>query len=166
MRNTWSRLSCALLCIMIILTCLEGFALADYSGKWGKLSWTLDSNGKLTISGSGDMDDFHTPTLENLKYEAWLAYRGKIEEVVIQDGITSIGSKAFEFCNLKMVTIPDSVISIGEEAFYYCHALSSITIPDSVTTIGSEAFCHCDALSSITIPDSVTTIGFQAFGLC
>ena len=85
-------------------------------------------------------------------------------EVIIPNGVTSIGSSAFEDCDsLTSVTIGDSVTSIGSSAFYSCDSLTSVTIGDSVTSIGSSAFYSCDSLASIEIPDSVTSIGFGAF---
>ena len=61
------------------------------------------------------------------------------------------------------VVIPDGVTSIGERAFTWCESLESISIPDSVTNIESFAFSDCSSLKSITIPDSVTSIGWYAF---
>ena len=85
-------------------------------------------------------------------------------EYAIKDGVTSIGSSAFNRCtSLTSVTIPDSVTSIGSHAFYNCTSLKSITIPDSVTSIGSYAFSYCSSLESITIPNSVRSIGSNAF---
>ena len=80
--------------------------------------------------------------------------------------VTSIVSKAFQFCYLTSITIPDSVTSIGNDAFNRCSNLTSITIPDSVTSIGDHAFVGCSSLTSITIPDSVTSIGYRAFVRC
>ena len=94
-------------------------------------------------------------------------YKGKGGDVVIPDGITSIGEMAFSCCRgLTSVTISNSVRSIGEKAFYNCRGLTSITIPDSVTNIGNEAFDGCYRLTSVTIPDSVKSIGWGAFNHC
>lgn len=59
-----------------------------------------------------------------------------------------------------------SVTSIGSKAFYWCNQLSGVTIPNTITTIGESAFDSCYGLTSITIPNSVTTIDTKAFGYC
>ncbi len=125
-------------------------------------SWKLDSDGVLTISGSGAMTDY-----ESSSDVPWYSYRDSITKVVIENGVTNIGDDAFRFCNsLKSITIPDSVTSIGSYAFYSCDSLASINIPASVTSIGIYAFYDCDSLANITIPDSVTSIGTYAFCNC
>ena len=94
----------------------------------------------------------------------WYSQRDKIKKVVIEKGVTNIGSYAFEDCSgLTSITIPNSVTRIGKYAFYYCTSLTSVTIPESVTNFGDCAFYGCSALTSITIPNSVTSIGEDAF---
>lgn len=88
-------------------------------------------------------------------------------EVIIPDGVTSIGDCAFEYCgNIQSIKIPNSVTSIGNHAFEHCKRLHSMTIPDGVTSIGNYAFADCSQLQSITIPNSVTSIGRYAFEHC
>ncbi|MBP5242768.1 MAG: leucine-rich repeat domain-containing protein, partial [Clostridia bacterium] len=71
-------------------------------------------------------------------------------ELVIPDGVTSIGNAAFSFCDrLTSIVIPDSVTSIGRYAFYRCSGLTSIIIPDSVTSIDMYAFQFCSSLKDI-----------------
>ena len=90
-----------------------------------------------------------------------------VTEVVIPEGVTSIGAEAFEACgNLTNVTIPDGVASIGDSAFWYCENLVGVVIPNSVTNIGADAFWHCKKLKDITIPVSVASIGDGAFCGC
>ena len=75
-----------------------------------------------------------------------------VTDLVIPDGVTSIGTFAFYFCSsLKSVTIPSSVTNIGYRTFYACTSLSSVTIPSSVTSIGVNAFSDCKNLASITV---------------
>ena len=64
------------------------------------------------------------------------------------------------------LVIPDGVTTIGNYAFYYCSSLSSVTIPEGVTSIGSGAFNRCSGLSSVTIPEGMTSIGSYAFDNC
>ncbi|MGN0129624.1 MAG: leucine-rich repeat protein [Methanomethylophilus alvi] len=89
------------------------------------------------------------------------------EEVVIEDGVTSIGNYAFEGCSsLASVTIPDGVVSICYSVFEKCTSLVSVTIPDGVASIDHRAFYGCSSLTSIILPDSVTSIGDYAFFKC
>ena len=146
---------------------IDSFALAPKadaativdSGKCGaNVTYTLDSDGLLTISGSGKMYD---DTWQNASQ--WKS----TFSVEISDGVTSIGSEAFYgYDSLTSITIPNSVTSIGNEAFMYCRSLTKIMIPNSVTSIGEAAFWGCSSLTSITIPDSVTDIGYQVFTCC
>ena len=94
-------------------------------------------------------------------------YTGSERDVVIPDGVTSIGKDAFRDCDaLTNITIPESVTSIGWNAFSGCRSLTSITIPEGVTSIGLGTFDGCRSLTSITIPEGVTSIGGYAFFGC
>ena len=93
-------------------------------------------------------------------------YRGNEEVVVIPEGVTSIGRRAFFNSDIKGVTIPDSVKTICAEAFACCHLLEEISIPACVRSIGPRAFARCVGLSSVTISDGVRSIGAEAFGRC
>ena len=87
--------------------------------------------------------------------------------VILQDGLTSIGSDVFSDCSsLTSIEIPSSVTSIGTYAFSGCSSLTSIEIPSSVTSIGTYAFSDCSSLTSIEIPSSVTSIDTFAFSGC
>ena len=76
----------------------------------------------------------------------------EITDVVIPNGVTSIGKFTFYGCyGLTSITIPNSVTSIGEKVFYDCTGLTSVTIGNSVTSIGSLAFYYCSELTSVTV---------------
>ena len=129
-----------------------------------QLTWTLDSNGVLTISGTGAMENYK---FDSGVYAPWYSYRDSIVAAVMEDGVTTIGNSAFYNCsNLASVTIPESVTVIEWGAFHSCAGLMSVTIPDGVTSIGAVAFFGCSSLPTVTLPDSVSTIGNSAFRRC
>ncbi len=129
----------------------------EISGTCGDgLTWTIDDSGKLTITGTGEMDT-----------HGWDDNANAVRSVVIDDGVTNIVSYAFMNCsNLTSVTIPDSVTSIGSYAFTYCSGLTTVTIPDTVTSIGTWSFSDCSGLTTVTIPSSVTSIKEHVFFGC
>ena len=133
------------------------------SGTCGEnLTWTLDSEGALTISGTGAMRDYSSEL-----DVPWHSHQDSILSVSLGEGVTHIGDYAFYYyLNLSSITMPASVTSIGDSAFNACIKLSNITIPNSVTHIGDHAFFYCSSLSSVTIPANVTSIGRYAFGAC
>ena len=131
------------------------------SGTCGdNLTWTLDDEGVLTISGKGDMTDY--------SYNGSPFYNNtNVKTVVIRNGATNISRNTFYGCsNLKSITIPNGVTSIGMNAFKNCNSLTNITIPNGVTSIGMFAFENCIGLTNITIPNSITYIGKAAFQQC
>ena len=125
------------------------------------LTWTLDADGTLTISGKGEMKDYDidgSPVAQK---------KDSVKKVVIEDGVTSIGTFAFSDCTgLTSIEIPEGVTSIGNYAFDSCSNLASIEIPKGVTSIGDSAFRYCSSLTNVTIPESVTSIGDSAFQYC
>ena len=141
-------------------------ASAASSGNCGdsgsNVTWLLDDNGTLTISGSGKIEDYRSDI-----DQPWYSNRSDITSVVIEPGVTSIGSQAFYECsNLTSITIPSGLTSIGEQAFGNCTGLTSITIPSGFISIGDYAFWNCTGLTSITIQNGVTSIGTGAFWNC
>ena len=126
-----------------------------------ELLWMLDSDGLLTITGTGDMYAFgelNTP---------WYGYWEQITAIGIDEGVTSIGDYAFSYCsNVTEVSIPASVSRIGDNAFASCYGLTEIVLPDGLVSISNALFQYCWSLESITIPESVTDIGVYAFADC
>lgn len=136
----------------------SGYCGGEGDGK--NLTWTLDSDGVLTISGKGKMKSY------NYNSTPWYNIRTSIKRVSIEDGVSSIGKYAFYNCSsLTDITIPHGVASIAPHVFGGCDSLTNIIIPDSVTTIEYAAFNSC-GLTNITIPSSVASIEGAAFAGC
>ncbi len=91
----------------------------------------------------------------------------RIREVLIENGVKSIGACAFKDCtNLHSVSIPDSVTAIGDYVFTGCSALKTAALPNGLTVISDYTFHGCSTLQSINIPQNVTKIGYSAFRFC
>jgi len=164
------RLLSILLAAVMVLTMLPlglvETAWAASSGTCGdKLTWSLSDDGTLTISGTGKMKDYGDNY--GMSVAPWYVGSSQVKTVIIEDGVTSIGDRAFDGCTkLTRVVIPDSVTSIGYSSFRGCYSLPSVAIPDSVTSIGDSAFAYCKVLTGITLSGSVTSIGSCAFQSC
>lgn len=126
------------------------------------IQWTL-VDGILTISGSGEMEDYG----ERDNMAPWLEddeLRATIKKVVVEEGVTYIGTCSFySLKRLKTVDIADSVTEIGDWAFTYCELLNNVKLPAELEQVGVAAFLMCTALPNITIPETVSRIKSNAF---
>ena len=150
--------------LLLMMMLLPMMAMADDSGSCGDgVSFTfVDGTKTLTISGTGKMYDYDYPLIV-----PWQSYKEYITNIVIEDGVTSIGNMAFNDCtNLISVLIGNSVATIGCWALANCTKLSSVTIGDGVISIGEGSFYGCMGIKSITIPNSVISVGLGSFSYC
>lgn len=135
-------------------------ASGECGAEGSNVTWKLDENGTLTISGGGEMDN-------DYYYTPWYEYRKDIVRAVVEVGVTSVDAWAFCDCtNMVSVVLPDGLQKIGTDAFYNCKTLTDITIPESVTEIDPLAFQGCSSLTEIFIPAKVETIGGDTFAEC
>lgn len=187
------RFISVLMALILVLSFMPNMEVTAYaettSGTCGdNLTWTYDAETyTLTISGTGPMYDYEK-YYNSSNPRPW----GRdVQFVVIDEGVTTIGSYAFSQCDiLHSVTIPstvtsigdcafsecfnfggdlvipDSVLSIGFRAFYYCLYIESVSFGTGLKSIGEGAFQHLSNLKHLVIPDNVTTIGKGAFAAC
>lgn len=159
MRN--AKLWIALIALMIAGACLysasaEIIASGDCGALGDHIQWTLDGDGLLAIAGTGKMAEYEG---DAESAAPWQGYHANIRSAVIEEGVTSVGTLAFENCeNLVSIELPDGITSIGRAAFSDCIRLTDIIIPDSVTEIYNGAFFNCASLERIVIPNSVKNL--------
>jgi len=179
----------AALCLLLVpAQAAEIVASGDCGAEGSNVTWTLDADGLLTISGTGAMADYSNAEVWYQSNAPWFSVRDLILQVEIQHGVTTVGDYAFYYCiDIQSVTLPNGITKIGESAFEVCHKMSDCNIPTTVTELGDRCFAdsgitsveipygittinnhfyNCNQLTSITIPESVTTIGRGAFWSC
>lgn len=147
-------LAMSLSCLMITASAEEYVVASGVCGS--NLTWTLNDEGVLRISGTGAMSNYTGGGAP------WYNYRSSIDKIEIESGVTTIGQYAFYRCNANYVYIPNTVTSIGYEAFWYC-TITSVDIPASVTDIGSYAFESCAYLTSVTFYGDAPAFGSYVF---
>ena len=157
------------------------------SGKCGdNLTWILEK-GTLTISGVGEMWNYNSR-----EEQPWYEHRESLSRLVIEEGVTSIGKRAFSGCTRLSgeLVIPNSVTNIEIYAFYECYGFKgdlvipseiteikaysfylggfdgTLVIPNGVSEIEYYAFMGCNFSGELVIPNSVTSIGNDAFYAC
>ena len=124
------------------------------SGSCGEaLTWSLNSAGDLTVSGTGEMADFAATGAP------WAEYREQIKLVIVRQGVTSIGSSAFQDCkNLETVSLPGSLTALGKAAFLRCGELTNVKLPASLKSVGEDCFTSCEKLALLDltgVPDEI-----------
>ena len=162
------------------------------SGTSNDMSWNLNGNGVLTISGTGNMPDYSSTS------QPWYKYRESIKQVKIGDGITGIGDYAFSGCkSLEELTIPEGVKKLGtriiadtyiekikipstvveSDSVYIFNTgyfgalggdavLTEVEFAEGMTKIPSNICYGANTVEKITIPSTVTSIGSNAFNGC
>ena len=136
-------------------------ALQERFGKCGKnAEWRL-KDGTLTVSGKGKIYNYEEVSTP------WYAVRERIQKVVVGNGITYIGTKAFYYCyNLKKVKLSDTVRRIGASAFAFCYSLRSINLPNGMSRIDDSAFERCEKIKEVVFPDSIQTLESNVLYQC
>lgn len=198
----------ALLCaVLVIAVSAEGDVTIVEVGNYGEwnedtqncfnnITWTLDSEGTMTLSGEGRMYSCTSAFVSDNGCSASCSHGLedsiciKIKKIIIEDGIEDIGAGAFSSCYnldevvirgnissvgicaflgctaLKYIQLPKTLERIGAGAFWGCNSLEAINIPSGVTCIENSTFLGCNSLEQLVLPDSITSIGNLAFYGC
>ena len=160
-----------IICLAAIFICLFALGITAFAativeqGSCGaNVTYTLDSNGLLTISGNGAMTNYY---IDSTSEQSPFYNNLNIKYVIIENGVTSIGSYSLYNCDsITDISLSNSVTSIRYSAFSHCDALSSVIIPDSVTDILPNAFSHCKNLSYVKLGKNVKNLYYGAFYSC
>ena len=157
--------------------------ISSLSGTTGECEWYMNMQGGLLITGKGAMADY-----DSFSDTPWGKQR-YISVVMVDEGVTSVGSHAFASPSLGNVELPyvslerigsyafaNSCISdihlcyditeIGDYAFCNCLWLKSVALPGQIKEISDGTFYGCTRLSNVYMPESLEIIGEFAFEGC
>ena len=105
------------------------------------LVWSYE-DGTLTISGTGEMDDYEEDA-------PWAAYKKEITKVVLE-GVTYVGARAFNnYDAIEEVDFGTELYELGTQSFRSCEGLTKISLPKSFKIFGEESFNSCSNLKEI-----------------
>ena len=136
---------------------------AESSGTCGEnLTWTLSETGVLTVSGTGEMANY-----SELYPAPWYSQRNEIRKIIVEEGVTSIGNRAFrELEHVTSVKLPSTLKTIGKYAFVNCTKINTVLFSGGLETISEGAFENCESLMTVRLPETLKTLGRKAFYIC
>ena len=152
--------------LLVAMVAMMMPAHAEDSGSCGEhLTWAYDPSTKtFTVSGYGAMKDY-----SNAGDRPWDALASEVESLVLPEGLTYVGMRAFSgFNNAALTTInwPSTLTSLGMNAFVYCNGLKTLTIPECMTDFSAGAFRGCTGLESVTFLNDTVPLGDAMFAEC
>lgn len=125
--------------------------------------WDFDTE-TMVVKGSGAMYDLTYN--ESIYRISGRKNYSDIQSLVIEEGITNIGSWVFNNLHIKSVTLPSTITKIGDNAFASCAYIEDINFPDNIKYIGENAFAACQGLTNIKLPANLVAIRAKAFTYC
>jgi hypothetical protein len=145
--KTMKKLLSIILAILMIVTTIPMAFAADtvaseaFGENGNNLTWTLDTEGVLTISGEGGMGTIDYGS------QPWNAYKDEIKHVVIEEGVTDVGAYAFyQYSNLLSAYIANSVKIINDCAFRECSSATKIFIGSGVEKMTYYCFYNTNCV--------------------
>ena len=123
---------------------------AAASGSCGTdVKWAY-SNGTLKITGTGAMTDY-----SRWSAAPWYSYREQITKIVISEGITYIGNRAFISKSCEKIYFPSTLTGVGSNSLVF-EKLTAIEIPQSLTDITNLSWNLMPGLKCISVADGNT----------
>lgn len=150
-----------------------------YSDSVEGISWKRIDD-LLIFSGTGPMPDTETEFVEwpdpwgsdddtimvPTDVSPW-SHGGNMQwakTIIINEGITAIGRRAFNAFDCEKIVLPHSLRIIRSRAFANCRSLKHVIIPEGVVTIEFDAFYDCTSLKTMELPDTTTDISLYMYG--
>lgn len=154
-------LAAAIFCLVPITA-----SASEVTGSCGDdVTYVYDTDTKvLTISGTGAMSNYTSSGTTRSPFYQNTTIRNNCTSVVIEDGVTVIGSwSLYYLTKVTSLTLPSTLTAINEGGCNNLNTLPSVDLPEGLVTIGDKAFQSCKKLTSLVIPGTVETIGASAF---
>ena len=145
-----------LLSLLLVLSVFGGMAFtasAVATGTYGNATWTLDDNGLLTVSGTGEF----APSFDS-------TFSKQIKSVVIGDGISGIGKETFKYCNkMESIEIGNGITEIPPQEFINGWSLTSVKLGKNVRSIGANNDNFTNRLTQTVADETGYTVSVEGF---
>ena len=128
----------------------------------------VETIGDYAFEGMTNLEVTHLPsTIQSLGREIFKNSTGKLyAKCNIPDVSDWYYTASFYSSRFSEVVIEEGVVSIGQQAFNNCSSIQSLTLPSTLKTISDNAFENCSGLLELTLPATIESIGNKAFGGC
>ncbi len=130
--------------LLISLFIIVVFTIKSYGAS--DFTYTLDTNGNATITAyNGSKSDLTIPS------------------TIDGHNVVAIGAHAFEHSKIKNIVVSEGITTIGGWAFCECENLENVILPESLTYMDWQVFIGCKNLNNINIPSNLTFINQGCF---
>ena len=118
------------------------------------------------FKGCASLEKIHIPTnVKNIYSEAFM--NTGLKEVVLPEGLQTIGNRVFNCTSIKSIVLPSSVKSIEAETFANSKMLETIDLSKTqIKKIPDSCFSNCVSLNYVNLPDTIEDISMFAFQMC
>ncbi len=165
------RIFAMLLCLLLLLSAVPFRAEAAGYEEEGDFLYTV-SNGQAQLRLYQGNDKIVEVPAELggcpvARIDTYAFKGSSAEEVILPEGISDIGARAFEDCaSLKKINLPEGLLDIGMEAFLRCSALEELVFPSTLRSVGMSAFQKCASLEEAVLPEGLLYLQSGAFLGC